>query len=595
MERMKMMKKVRRTAQGCAELIRMQWQEGKSIFFMDILIGLLRESRSILTMVFPAVVIQLIADFEDMDQVLLAVFVFSLLLCLISTGTEIVQRALSNHSVRAVNHLLLALNRCAMKLDLERFEQNETMEKYDKAYDGIYEAHDVHYHIFATLFSKLISFGITFYIFSTVHWLVAVMVAATLLIEFAIRVKTNERLHQKDQEQSKLRHKINYISDTLFDSRNNKDILLNGARDFFYHKYEEAFDGTLRIEKEKKKTEYREDIADGGIGFIRTTAIYVCAVCRYMAGMLSIANFTLFANAAKQMTYAIWQIMQVFQELLRAGDYLEDYRQYADMLEEREQGEEKMPTDGMPCIEFRNVSFRYPNQERYALRNVSFVVHGGQTVALIGDNGAGKSTIVKLLLRLYHATEGDILLNGKSIYSYDYKEYLSYFAPVFQDYMMYSFTVRENLLFDRSMEEKELMALLENIGLGDRIRRLPEGLDTPYTKRFYENGVEFSGGEEQKLAIVRGCAKGGEILVLDEPTAAIDPIAEYNIYRMLFRLRSGHTTFFVSHRMSTTRFCDRLLVFSEGELRQDGSHEELMQEDGLYARMYSVQMQYYKR
>lgn len=590
----KIWKKIYKTFRCCVQLVRLKWKKNKCLFFLDILIGLLRESKQILNMVFPAVIIQFVTDFAHMDRVLLLVFGFSSLLTGISIGIETVQRSLSNYSLRALNYLILGLNRSVMRIDLDNLEQGKTMEKYEKAYDGIWKSSEVDFFLFSVLFSKTISFAVSLYIFQTIHWSVALFVLITLLIEFVWNVRIDEKLHQKDMQLSKIRHRIQYVSDTVFECRTNKDICLNHAKGFFQKKLKAETQELLDIEETKGKELFKLDIFMSGIEYARTLIIYGFAVFRYFQGLLPIANFTLFANAVKQMTYAIWQILQSIQQIFRASEYFEDYMSYIEMGKQVDHDGESVLKEGICCIEFKNVSYKYPNQNNYAIQNVSFTITKGQTIALVGDNGAGKSTIVKLLMRLYHVTEGDILLNGKSIYSYQYEDYLSYFAPVFQDFMLYAFSVRENILFDKRKEGKEVLDLLTEIGLKERVYSLPKGLDTPYTKSFYNDGVEFSGGEEQKLVIARALAKGGEVLILDEPTAAIDPLTEYSIYKMIFMLREEYTTFFVSHRMSSTRFCDKILVFDRGELKEEGSHQELLDKEGLYYQMYSLQTQYYK-
>lgn len=589
-----MLHKISKTLRCCGQLIRMKWRKGKSLFLMDVMIGLFRESRMILNMVFPAVVIQLIIDSVHMDQVLFLVFGISLIMTVVSIGIEILQRSLSNHSIRALNYLILGLNRKAMRISLSDFERSETVEQFDKAYDGLWNSSDVDFTIFSVIFSKLISFGITAYIFSSVHWAVAVFVAATLITEFILSVRLSERLHQKDQQQSKLTHKKNYLSDTLFDCKTNKEVFLNGAKNFFVDKFQAVSTAELKLEKDKKTDIFKNDSISACIEFLRTGIVYIIAVMRYMEGFLPLANFTLFASAAKQMTYAIWQIMQGFSSLLRASEYFDDYLQYMN-LEETDRQSGKGHIEGpITRIEFKNVTYQYPNQNDYAVRNLSFTISEGETVALVGDNGAGKSTIIRLLMRLCPVTDGDILLNGKSIYSYDYEEYISCFAPVFQDFMLYAFTLRENIWFDKAATDSESSALLTDIGLDKKIRSLPRGLDTPYTKRFFADGVEFSGGEEQKLVIARAYAKGGAVMVLDEPTSALDPLAEHAIYELIHKLRLGYITLFISHRLSTTRFSDKILVLNQGRLVEEGSHEKLMQQNGLYHRIFTLQTQYYQ-
>lgn len=589
---LKRVNRVWKTVSCCGEIIRLKWSKNKTLFWMDILTGLLRESRAVLDMVFPAVVIQLIVDRAGMNRILWIVFLISLLLTLASAGIEVLQRSLSNYSVRALNYLILGLNKKVMEIPLEVSEATETMEQYDKASDGLWESSEAGFLIFSVLLSKVITFSFMAYVFSMVHWLVAVFVAVTLLLEFRWSVRLSGRLHQQDQQQSALAHKKKYIQETLFDSRTNKDIFLDNAQDFFVHKYEGVFGGELQIEAGKQREQFRNDRKAAFVEAFRTLIIYGAAVVRCLEGALPVADLTLFANAVKQMTYAVWQIMECVQGLFRVSLYFEDYKKYMELEEVDSRGE--AAPDSIQCIEFSHVSYQFRNQTEYALKDVSFKLYSGQKVALVGDNGAGKSTLVKLLLRLYHVTEGDILLNGKSIYSYDYREYLTCFAPVFQDFMMYSLSVKDNVLFGRAMEEEELRGVLESLQLWEKIRSLKYGADTPYTKRFQEDGVVFSGGEEQKLALARAFSRNSEVMILDEPTASLDPAAEANIYRMVLRLNNLNTTLFVSHRMSTTRFSDKILVLEKGRLAEEGNHEELMELHGLYYDMFSRQTYYYK-
>lgn len=590
---MKINDKILKTLRCCVQLVKAKWKHGKSLFALDILLGLIQESKAIIMMVFPAITIQLIMDAASIDKVLLFIFVISLVLTVASIGMEILQRSLSNHSLRALNYLILRLNNHAMYINLKDFERCDTMEQFDKAYDGLWNSSDVDYYIFTVIFSKLISFCITTYIFTSVHWIVAITVIITLLVEFFLDIRLSEHLHEKDQQQSSFLNKKNYISDIIFDCKTNKEIFIYGAKDFFVNKYKKISLNVLQLENEKKELSYSHDKISAFIEFVRTGTIYVVAVLQYMRGFLPLANFTLFASAAKQMTYSIWQILQGCILLFRSSNYFDDYLQYMQIDAHHGQIESKCIDGNAQFLEFRNVSFQYHNQSDYAVHNLSFKVSKGETIALVGDNGAGKSTVIKLLMRLYPVTQGEILLNGKSIYDYDLDKYLSFFAPVFQDFMLYAFSVRENILFDHTIDTVSLSNLLQKVGLDEKISSLPKGLDTSYTKRFDPDGVEFSGGEEQKLVIGRALAHAGEIMVLDEPTASLDPLAEYSIYNLIHKLRKDYTTFFVSHRLSTTRFCDKILVLDQGHLVEVGNHKTLMTMNGLYSNMFYMQKHYY--
>ena len=229
----------------------------------------------------------------------------------------------------------------------------------------------------------------------------------------------------------------------------------------------------------------------------------------------------------------------------------------------------------------------------HALDQVTMTVKTGSIYGLVGTNGSGKTTLIKLLLRLYEPTEGEILFNGVNINEYDYTDYLELFAPVLQDYKIFAFSCKENVVLNRAYHEEKMYNALYDSGLKEKISRLPDGVMTSVYKLFDENGVEFSGGENQRLAIARAVYKDAPVILLDEPTANLDPLAEYDIYMTIYQLLHHKTSFFVSHRLASCRFCDRIFVINEGKLVSSGTHDELIQHCGLYREMFEKQAQFY--
>ena len=276
-----------------------------------------------------------------------------------------------------------------------------------------------------------------------------------------------------------------------------------------------------------------------------------------------------------------------------ASIYYEDFDKYLKIEERlRNTGADKpVAGEAAPFIEFRKVSFRYPNQTEYAIKDFSCKIDYGEHIAIVGDNGAGKSTLVKLLLRLYDPTDGEIYFKGKNIKEYDYDSYQSVFAPVFQDYVLNAFSIRENLIFDYNEREGLIKGALEKTGIYNKIIEL--GLDRPYSRRFSEDGIELSGGEEQRLVISRAYCKNSEVVVLDEPTAAIDPLSERKLFQDVFDGIGNTTSIMISHRMSCSKFSSRIFVMEHGVLAEQGTHSELLNLGGLYASMYRRQAEYY--
>lgn len=245
-------------------------------------------------------------------------------------------------------------------------------------------------------------------------------------------------------------------------------------------------------------------------------------------------------------------------------------------------------------LEVRDVSFKYPGSDDYVLKNINLKLTIGEKMAIVGMNGSGKTTFIKLLARLYDPTEGEILLNGIDIKKYDYDEYLQLFSVVFQDFGLFSFSLGQNIASSTDYQEEAILSAIEDAGFINRYKKLPKGLDTYLYQNFDKDGVEVSGGEAQKIAMARAIYKDAPIVILDEPTAALDPIAEFEIYSHFDKIVGDKTALYISHRLSSCRFCDEIVVFHEGEIVQRGHHNKLVNDkEGKYHELWYAQAQYY--
>ena len=314
-----------------------------------------------------------------------------------------------------------------------------------------------------------------------------------------------------------------------------------------------------------------------------------------LAGAMSIGSVIRFAGCLKNIFNTASNLCYQFPQLALGA------RRQVSTLEFLEIGDDmykgKLPlekrSDNQYRIEFRDVSFKYPNAEQYALRHFSMELKVGEKLAIVGMNGSGKTTMIKLLCRLYDPQEGEILLNGVDIRKFRHEEYSRLFSVVFQDYQLFSFLLGENVAVSADYNEEKVRKCLENAGFGKRLEELPQGLRT-YVFKDYEDGVEFSGGEAQKVAIARAIYKEAPFVLLDEPTAALDPLAEFEIYQRFDEIVEDKTAIYISHRLSSCRFCDKIAIFHEGRLIQQGSHEQLVQDKGgKYYEMWNAQAQYY--
>ena len=273
-----------------------------------------------------------------------------------------------------------------------------------------------------------------------------------------------------------------------------------------------------------------------------------------------------------------------------------DCAAFREFVESEEEGQNRpdIDFDDVASIEFKNVSFTYPSAEKSTVCNMSFKVNRGENIAIVGENGAGKTTAVKLLCGLYYPTSGEILINGKSSRDFSNDSYFNLFSAVFQDYYFMPMTIAENICTASDYDRKKLFAAFDKAGISEKINSLPLKEKTYMIKDVYKDAADFSGGEKQKLLLAKAIYKNAPVLILDEPTAALDPIAENELYLKYNEMTSGKISFFISHRLSSTRFCDRILLVKDGKIAESGTHDELMALKGLYYRMYQVQSYYYK-
>ncbi|MBD5093814.1 MAG: ABC transporter ATP-binding protein [Subdoligranulum sp.] len=322
---------------------------------------------------------------------------------------------------------------------------------------------------------------------------------------------------------------------------------------------------------------------------------YAFVGLKAMAGLITVGTVSMQVGAITAFAGAVSQGVEMLGRLDLHRRYMKEFADFLDTPSEKYNG--TLPVekrdDGDYDLEFRDVSFRYPNQEQWSLRHISCRLPKGRKLAVVGPNGAGKTTFIKLLCRLYDPTEGEILLNGIDIRKYDYGEYLSLMSVVFQDFKLFSMKLGENVAASVDYDPQRVWECLEKAGLRQRVEGMAEGLETGLYQQ-KEDGVELSGGEGQKLAIARALYKDAPIVILDEPTAALDPVSEYEIYNRFGQMVEGKTSIYISHRMSSCRFCDLVFVFDGGAITQTGTHEELLaREEGLYARLWQAQAQYY--
>ena len=337
----------------------------------------------------------------------------------------------------------------------------------------------------------------------------------------------------------------------------------------------------------------RAGVIRAGLAFLQQLAAYGFLIAKVLSGTLGIGAFSMCVGAVASFSEALRRVMKSLAEIRAYDMYYDRLNEYLAVPCALREGHRLSLPDGPHEIIFDDVSFRYPGAEGWALRHVSLDLRPGEKLALVGENGSGKSTLVKLLCRLYDPMEGAILLDGVDIRDIDYDAYLSLFSTVFQDFRLFDLPLRDNVTAGREAEDADVELALCKAGLGDRLSTLPNGLNTFVGREFDEQGFLPSGGEAQKIALARALLKDAPVIVLDEPAASLDPRAEYEMYRSFDALAGGKTALYISHRLSSARFCDHVAVLDRGRLVEYGAHNELIALGGRYAHLYAMQARYY--
>lgn len=340
-------------------------------------------------------------------------------------------------------------------------------------------------------------------------------------------------------------------------------------------------------------------LLSGILTLLQNGTAYLFLLGMLLGGKISVGDFVFFFSLVGQIAQNLQSLLGTVVKLVERADKIAYYREFFDYPDKNNHGKGcELPEAGKAVtIELKDVHYRYEGAEEDTLKGINLTISEGEKLALVGMNGAGKTTLVKLICGFYQPTEGQILVNGKRIEEYNIEEYYSLISAVFQDMYLVALTIFKfvaSVDLSRKTAREDVESALKKAGLWEKVANLENGMDTHLMKGVYEDGIDLSGGELQKLMLARAIYKDGCILVLDEPTAALDPIAENELYLKYNELTQGKTSLYISHRFASTRFCDRIVLLENGVITERGSHNELMEQGGRYAYMYEVQSQYYK-
>lgn len=484
----------------------------------------------------------------------------------------------------------------AMAMDFEHTEDPAVLDVLEKAKEGM-SWYSGGVCGILNAFSHLIDQTVLLCSVSVLILLTCPLLLPVQVISLAVISVFNKKNNDIEKasflELAKSNRVFGYVLYELADFRLGKDIRLYESADMMCKKAEEFSDRQSEewISKDRKtcKNSWIMDVVNA----LRDGASYFYIGFLAVTRVISIGDFSMCIAGSSTFYWSLHAIITGLQDISKKCSYAHKYIEFMEYPAAMESGDKK-PGSGTHVIEFKNVSFKYPRSEEWVLRNVSLKINSGEHLSVVGLNGAGKTTFIKLLCRLYDTTEGEILIDGVNIREYDMEEYRRLFAVVFQDFQLFAFSLRENIALCGEADDDRITEVMKQSGLYEDAQKLEKGLDTMLYKSFDEKGTELSGGQKQKTAISRALYRDAPIVILDEPTAALDPVAEYDIYRSFDGLVGGKTAIYISHRLSSCKFCDRIAVFSDCTVKEYGTHEELAAlPGGLYAQMFAAQAKYY--
>lgn len=553
----------------------------------------------LVSVIIPKFIIDELVGDKDINLVskYIILLICTYLIC--SIASNILSNLIFVHKTKVFNEFQIYLGDLIASADYDQLEDSQFLNLKEKAYKFLYAngsgfAQTLENSV--AILSKLIVFIGLIGIISTFDSYMVILFLILVLISVFVDSKIKKKNIKLQLEKVLCERQGQYFSNLLSDFSFGKEIRINNLKDWIINKYKVQLKINENFYRKISKNNMISVNFNTLVIFIQQILLYTYLIYKIIKNAISIGDFSMYLQTVSKFSTLLRDLINQLIDIQQYGIYYNEFEEYINVKQNLRKGYLKPEfCDENYTIEFRNVYFKYKNQKNYALKDVSITISSNEKLAIVGENGAGKTTFVKLLSRLYDPTEGEILLNGINIKEIDYDYYMNILSVIYQDFKLFSFTLKENICLDKSdtITDDYLDKVLINSGLKNRVNLLPDGVNTHIYKTFNNISFEPSGGEGQKIALSRALCKKSKIIILDEPTSALDPRAEYNMYKQFDELAKNKTTIYISHRLSSTKFCDKVAVFSNGEIIEYGSHNELMMNESNYSELYSMQAEFY--
>lgn len=577
----------------------MAWKLKKSVLYICIFSAGIAVLTSLIGLFIAPVILRQIENAAPLNSLIILILIFAGLLMAVNAISAYTETIRPNGWQFLFVRIRIMVSEKYMKTALQNTESIE----YNKISDRAKKANmdlivDSIWLVYTDLLKNIAGFIIYAIMLMAIHPIILVAVVASTVAGFYINNYINGWGYRHRAEEAEYSRKMEYISDKAINYTLSKDIRIFFMGDWLKEMYISVFRLYSAFIVRGEKVYIWANVIDVIIIFLRNGLAYIYLFNMVINHGLPASEFLLYFMAVSGFAAWVSGIFSGFSKLYKQSldiSVLREALYYPEPFA-FEDGEALIPVpENSYEIELKNVSFKYSGAKNFTLKNINLIIKAGEKLAVIGLNGAGKTTLVKLICGLYEPTSGEVLLNGVNIKKYNRRDYYRHFSAVFQDFPI----LPENIAFniaqtDRNIDMKKVSACIEMAGLTKKINAFPKKLETNLGKEIYEDGIELSGGEKQRLMIARALYKNAPIIILDEPTASLDPIAESEIYNKYAALTDGRLSLFISHRLASTRFCDRIILIEHGTITEEGNHNELVKNQKRYAELFEIQSRYYR-
>ncbi len=587
--------------QNSAFMLALGWREHKSVVLLCVAIALLGVGVNLMELLLAPTVLGKVESSVPLSELFATIALFTLVLLILRAARAYADSNVLFGRVHVRLKLVRRIDETFASASFPHTEDPEVIGRYEKCFNVVNSNQAAGEHIWTvltTLAESLLGFAVYLAFLSAVDPFLLLIAVLTSAAAYFGGKRFNGWGYRHCEEENEHFTRMNYINNRQTDPKLAKDIRIFGMRPWLTALQEDALALYRAFIVRGERVYIWARVISLALTFLRNGVAYIYLLDMTLREGLPASEFLLYFSAIGGFTAQITSIFEQFSVLHRESLELSALREFFELprLFHFEDGEKLEPVpDGVYEIRLSHVSFRYPGAQTDTLHDINLTIRPGEKLAVVGLNGAGKTTLVKLICGFYDPTEGEVLLNGVDIRRYDRRDYYRHFSAVFQQFSVLASTLAENVAqCVEGIDKTRVRACIRQAGLDEAVAKLPHGIETHIGREVYEDGVELSGGELQRLMLARALYKDAPLVVLDEPTAALDPIAESEIYEKYNNLTRGRSAIFISHRLASTRFCDRILFIADGGIAEEGSHEALLKRAGRYAGLFEIQSRYYQ-